>query len=55
MTIEQAVLENLRELPKEKQQQVLDFVTFLKQQTITKSESSSQGVRKSYTLMWVNR
>jgi len=30
MTIEQAVLENLRELPAEKQQEVLDFIQFLK-------------------------
>ncbi|MCA6596730.1 MAG: hypothetical protein ACK6DE_01425 [Pseudanabaena sp.] len=54
MTIEQAVLENLRELPKEKQQQVLDFVTFLKQQTIAKLEPSSQGVRKSYKGLWAD-
>jgi hypothetical protein len=53
MTIEQAVLENLRELPKEKQPQVLDFVTFLKQ-TIAKSEPSSQGVRKSYKGLWAD-
>jgi hypothetical protein len=30
MTIEQAVLENLRELPTDKQQEVLDFIQFLK-------------------------
>ncbi|GCL39982.1 MULTISPECIES: DUF2281 domain-containing protein [Sphaerospermopsis] len=30
MTIEQAVLENLRELPAHKQQEVLDFIQFLK-------------------------
>ncbi|WP_071188386.1 DUF2281 domain-containing protein [Trichormus sp. NMC-1] len=30
MTIEQAVLENFRELPAEKQQEVLDFIQFLK-------------------------
>ncbi|TAE61620.1 MAG: DUF2281 domain-containing protein [Nostocales cyanobacterium] len=30
MTIEQAVLENLRELPVDKQQEVLDFIQFLK-------------------------
>ena len=29
MTIEQAVLENLRELPTDKQQEVLDFIQFL--------------------------
>lgn len=31
MTIEQQVLEKLRELPPEKQKQVLDFVDFLKE------------------------
>lgn len=30
MSIEQAILENLRVLPPEKQQEVLDFVEFLK-------------------------
>ena len=30
MTIEQAVLENLRELPVDKQQEVLNFIQFLK-------------------------
>ena len=30
MTIEQAVLENLRELQTDKQQEVLDFIQFLK-------------------------
>jgi uncharacterized UBP type Zn finger protein len=42
MTIEQVVSENLRELPTDKQQQVLDFVTFLKQQTTINLQSSSQ-------------
>ncbi|MFO5528333.1 MAG: DUF2281 domain-containing protein [Cuspidothrix sp.] len=30
MTIEQAVLENFRELPADRQQEVLDFIQFLK-------------------------
>ncbi|MGM3308522.1 hypothetical protein ACSQ6I_21520 [Anabaena sp. WFMT] len=30
MTIEQAVLENLRELPADKQQEVLDFIQLIK-------------------------
>ncbi|KAB8331106.1 DUF2281 domain-containing protein [Scytonema tolypothrichoides VB-61278] len=30
MTIEQAIVENLRDLPPEKKQEVLDFVQFLK-------------------------
>ncbi len=54
MTIEQAVLENLQDLPTERQQQVLDFVKFLKQQTNIKSESSSQFSRKSYKGMWAD-
>lgn len=54
MTIEQAVLENLQDLPTEKQQQVLDFVKFLKQQVTIKSESSIQGNRKSYKGMWAD-
>ncbi len=33
MNIEQAVLENLRELPRDKQQEVLDFTKFLRQKT----------------------
>jgi hypothetical protein len=31
MTIEQQVLEKLRDLPREKQEEVLDFVDFLKE------------------------
>jgi len=53
-TIEQVVLENIRDLPTEKQQQVLDFVTFLKQQTTINLQSSSQGSRKSYKGMWAD-
>ncbi|MGK7873360.1 MAG: hypothetical protein AB4426_08610 [Xenococcaceae cyanobacterium] len=33
MNIEQAVLENLRELPTDKQQEVLEFTEFLRQNT----------------------
>ena len=33
MNIEQAVLENLRELPPDKQKSVLDFTEFLRQNT----------------------
>ena len=36
MSIEQQVLEKLRELPVEKQQEVLDFVAFLKEKNGTK-------------------
>jgi hypothetical protein len=36
MTIEQQVVEKLRDLPPEKQKEVLDFVEFLKQKNGTK-------------------
>jgi hypothetical protein len=36
MTIEQAVLEKLRELPPDKQQEVLDFIQSLKQKSLPK-------------------
>jgi hypothetical protein len=36
MNLEQAVLEKLRELPPEKQQEVLNFATFLQQQVTPK-------------------
>lgn len=35
MTIEQAVLQNLRELPPEQQQQVLNFIQSLKQKSLS--------------------
>jgi hypothetical protein len=41
MNIEQAVLENLRVLPPEKQQQVLDFVEFVKTKTLTQASRRS--------------
>lgn len=41
MTIEQAVLENLRELPPDKQQEVLDFVQFLKEKSLPKQPRRS--------------
>jgi len=37
MTIEQQVVEKLRELPPEKQKEVLDFVNFLKERRGRKS------------------
>jgi hypothetical protein len=37
MNIEQAVLERLRQLPIDKQQQLLDFAEFLSQKTIPKT------------------
>ncbi len=41
MTIEQQVLEKLRDLPPEKQKEVLDFVDFLKEKNSTKKERRS--------------
>jgi hypothetical protein len=41
MTIEQEVLEKLRELPPEKQKEVLDFVYFLKEKNSTKKPRRS--------------
>ena len=39
MNIEQAILNNLRILPPEKQQLLLEFTEFLKQQFITKGQT----------------
>ncbi|WP_414541657.1 hypothetical protein [Nostoc sp. CCY0012] len=36
MTLEQAVLESLRELPTDKQQEVLDFIQFLQYKLLAK-------------------
>ncbi|HAA28058.1 MAG TPA: hypothetical protein DCE56_10825 [Cyanobacteria bacterium UBA8553] len=45
MRIEQAVLEKLRSLPLEKQQEVLDFVEFLQQKSMRKrSRRSLKGL-----------
>ncbi len=41
MTLEQAVLENLRDLPPDKQQEVLDFTEFLRQKLQTKKPRRS--------------
>jgi len=41
MTIEQAGIENLRELPPEKQQEVLDFIQSLKQKSLPKKPRRS--------------
>ena len=41
MTIEQAVLENLRELQPEQQQEVLNFVQFLRQKSTLKQPRRS--------------
>jgi hypothetical protein len=45
MTLEQAVIEKLRQLPVEKQQEVLDFVEFLQQKIPSKrSRRSLKGL-----------
>ncbi|ARV63301.1 hypothetical protein BZZ01_29370 [Nostocales cyanobacterium HT-58-2] len=43
MNIEQAVLDNLRTLPNEKQQEVLDFVEFLVQKSGKPRQGSSEA------------
>jgi hypothetical protein len=48
MTLEQAVIENLRELPPDKQQEVLDFIQFLKQKSHPKKR------RRSLYGLWSN-
>ncbi|BAZ14274.1 hypothetical protein NIES4071_61140 [Calothrix sp. NIES-4071] len=44
MTIEQAILENLRELPPEKQQEVLHFVQSLTNKTSLTNRRSIKGL-----------
>jgi hypothetical protein len=41
MTLEEAVLETLRELPVDKQQEVLDFAQYLKQKAVPKRPKRS--------------
>lgn len=48
MNLEQAVLDKLRTLPPDKQQEVLDFAEFLQQKTLTKQPL------KSVKGMWNN-
>ncbi|NJK70522.1 MAG: DUF2281 domain-containing protein [Microcoleus sp. SU_5_3] len=48
MNLEQAVLEKLRTLPPERQQEVLDFAEFLQQKTLIKQPL------KSVKGMWAN-
>jgi hypothetical protein len=44
MTIEQQVVEKLRDLPPEKQKEVLDFVDFLKEKNAKKPLRSLRGL-----------
>ncbi len=46
INIEQSILENLRELPTEKQQEVLDFTEFLRQKTQLTPKEKSERWRK---------
>lgn len=48
VTIEQQVLEKLRELPPEKQKEVLDFVDFLKE------KNGARTPRRSLLGLWSN-
>lgn len=48
MTIEEQVLEKLRDLPPEKQKEVLDFVDFLKE------KNGSAKPRKSLRGLWAD-
>ena len=48
MTIEQQVLERLRDLPPEKQKEVLDFVDFLKE------KNSPKKPRRSLLGLWAD-
>jgi hypothetical protein len=50
MTIEQAVLENLRDLPLDKQQEVLDFAEFLRLNTGITDEDIAEARKE----MWGN-
>ncbi|MBW4642999.1 MAG: DUF2281 domain-containing protein [Goleter apudmare HA4340-LM2] len=44
--IEQIILENLRQLPLEKQQEVLDFTEFLRQKLVSKIIKSQLSLRE---------
>jgi len=48
MTIEQQVLEKLRDLPPERQKEVLDFVDFLKE------KNGAKNPRRSLRGLWKN-
>jgi hypothetical protein len=44
--LEEIILENLRQLPPDKQQEVLDFTEFLRQKTTLKKVSSKPSLRQ---------
>lgn len=49
VNIEQSILENLRQLPPEKQQEVLDFAEFLRQ------KATSKQPRRSLKGLWADQ
>ncbi|MBD2135724.1 DUF2281 domain-containing protein [Sphaerospermopsis sp. FACHB-1094] len=49
MTLEQAVLDNLRDLPTDKQQEVLDFIQFLKYKLSAKIPVAISGNQEVLT------
>jgi hypothetical protein len=61
MTIEEAVLEKLRELPADKQAEVLDFVEFLLSRSepepnaasVAEAESAAEGEAGHASMRWV--
>ena len=53
MTVEQTVMEKLRELPLERQQEVLDFVESLQQGTMPQ-QSSPKKPRQSLKGLWAD-
>ena len=53
MSIEQAVLKNLRELPVEKQQEILDFSEFLRQKMAPQPETRTPKQRAQAWKNWV--
>ncbi|NEQ37171.1 MAG: DUF2281 domain-containing protein [Okeania sp. SIO3I5] len=52
MNIEQALLKNLRELPPEKQQQILDFSEFIKQKILVKPDPKMPKQRAETWKNW---
>ncbi|NES19809.1 MAG: DUF2281 domain-containing protein [Symploca sp. SIO3E6] len=54
MNIEQAILNNLRILPPEKQQLLLEFTEFLKQQFITKSQTLTPQEKANNWKQWAS-
>lgn len=49
-SLEQSILENLRQLPLEKQQEVLDFAEFLRQKLASVSTAQKQTLQAIATL-----